>query len=248
MACIEAKQESYYYNGEDITHPINRFDVRLEGQRGKNCRKSSNLILTLRTDLLFDLPQQWRIGVRMDLPYAWYWEGGKNSPCGPSIDHLDDSLLQILFVPPSWGNWTCAFGFKSIYPTAGDNLQIGDGKYEIWPSAGFKYDLSDWSNGAYFGLILRQAYNVAGYRSAHYVCKTYIEPFFNLNLSNQWFINISPELIYNWRIESWFVPFDLMVGKMINERLIISLEYETAIVYGYKQFTQSLEFRIGYFY
>lgn len=250
---VIAREEAAYveerdYYGEDITRPLNRFDLRAEGQKGENCRHSSDVIATARTDLLIKLPDGWSTGVRVDVPYAWYWSGSRQSACGHDVFHLDDSLLQVILIAPECGKWTGAFGVKAIFPTAGDHLEIGDGKYQLLPSAGFKYDLGEWSQGAYAGLIVRQAFDVAGYRSAPYICKTYIEPFLNINLPDQWFINFSPEIIYNWRIRKWFVPFDMMVGTMVSENVIVSLEYESAIVYGYKQFTQSLEFRVGYFY
>lgn len=234
--------------GEDITRPLNRFDVRIEGQKGVNCRFASDVIVTARTDLLVKLPRKWQLGIRIDLPYAWYWKGSSQASCYQDLDHLDDSLLQVIAIAPSIGKWTFAFGLKTIFPTAGNNLQIGDGKYQLLPSFGCKYDLGNLSKGAYAGLILRHASDVAGYKSAPYICQTFIQPFLNVELANQWFINFSPQLIYNWRIKGWFVPFDMMVGKMITEEIILSLEYQTALVYDYKQFTQSIEFRIGYFY
>lgn len=241
----EEKVENY---GEDITRPLNRVDMKAEWQTGVNCIYASNVIATARTDLLIELPENWKLGVRVDLPYAWYWSGSRKPSCYTNLDHLDDSLIQVIAVAPSIGLWTVAFGVKTIFPTAGDHLQIGDGKYQLLPSFGFKYDLKEWKKGAYVGLILRQAFDVAGYKSAPYICKTYIQPFLNIDLAGQWFVNFSPELIYNWRIKAWFVPFDVMVGKMITEKVIVSLEYETAIVYDYKRYTQSLEFRVGYFY
>lgn len=234
--------------GEDITRPLNRVDVKFEGQEGVNCLYADDLIATVRTDLLIKLAGGWKIGVRGDLPYAWYWTRSRKASCYTDLDHIDDSLLQVIAIAPTIGKWTYGFGVKAILPTAGDNLQIGDGKYQLLPSVGVKYDLGEWSEGAYAGVIVRQAYDVAGYRSAPYICKTYIQPFFNMDLTGDWFINCSPELIYNWRIEAWFIPFDVMVGKMVTQDMIVSFEYQKAIVYDYKQFTQSLEFRVGYFY
>lgn len=243
-----ADQEHANYYGGDITRPLNRFDLRLEVQKGMNCPHSSDVTATARTDLLINTVHNWQIGIRADLPYTWYWQGSNQSICGKNIKHINDSLLQVICIPPSIGKWKYAFGVKMIFPTAADNLQIGNGKYQVLPSAGCRYDLGEWSEGAYAGLIVRHAFSVAGYRSAPYIAKTYIEPFFNINLPDQWFITFSPEIIYNWRIHAWFIPFDMMIGKMLDEKTILSLEYQNAIVYDYKHFKQSLELRIGYFY
>lgn len=236
------------YYGEDITRPLDRFDLRAEVQQGVNCRTAGNVIVTARTDLLIKMPEEWKLGIRIDVPYAWYWKGSNHRSCGSDVDHLDDSLLQIIGILPTFEKWTGAFGLKTIFPTADDYLEIGDGKYQLLPTIGVKYDLGDWSPGAYLGVIVRYNFDVGGYRSAPYINRTYIQPFLNINLPNQWFINFSPEIVYNGRIKAWFVPFDIMVGTMMTKDLIVSLEYESAIVYDYRKYAQSLELRVGYFY
>lgn len=246
--CGAGGKEADRYYGEDITRPLNRFDVKVKGDRGFNCRVSRDIIATARTDLLLNLPEGWQVGIRMDMPYAWYWANSLAPACGADVDHWDDSLLQVICIAPPQRKWTIAAGIKLIFPTAADHLQIGDGKFQFLPSMGIKYDLGDWREGAYAGLIVRQAFSAAGYRSAHSIHKTFIQPFFNVNLADPWFLNFSPQLIYNWRIKKWFIPFDVMLGTMVQPDVVVSLEYQTALVYQYKQFTQSLECRIGYFY
>ena len=161
---------------------------------------------------------------------------------------MADSLFQAFLITPPHGKWTYGLGMKLIFPTGGKNLEIGDAKYQILPSWAFKYDLSGWSNGAYIGAILREAWSFAGDPSAPRINQTYIQPFFNINLPDDWFINSSPELFYDWGSHHWFIPFDLMIGRMFGKNIVVSLEYETAIVQDYPSYSQQLEFRIGVFF
>lgn len=108
--------------------------------------------------------------------------------------------------------------------------------------------MSSWSEGTFCGVILRQDWSFAGYANAPAIRQSFIQPFFNLNLPAQWFINSSPEMIYNWESHRWFIPFDLMLGKMLTKSLVISLELESAIVNAYPQYQTQLEFRLGAFF
>lgn len=246
LFALEARQEGLN-NGQDVTRPITRVDARIKAQAGDNGRKSRAWITTARMDKSLHFENGWQVGLRFDLPYEWY-RCPDVPNCQTNVDHIGDSLAQGFIVPPSIGNWTYAIGLQIIFPTAADYLQIGQGKLQLLPSFAFKYALTDWGEDCYWGLILRESTSICGYKSAPYVTQTYIQPFINITLPCNWFVNSSPEMRYNARTKRWFVPFDLMIGNMITPALVVSLEYESAIVYDYKNFTQELEFRIGFFY
>lgn len=237
-------------NGEDITRPITRVDLRARFQDGASSQKGKTFTLTARSDMAITLKSLWQIGLRADLPVEVFWCPRSCCNCTSCYNsrRMGDSLFQIFFITPAKNKWTFALGSKFIFPTAGRNLEIGDGKYQILPSAAMKYDLSDWSDGAYAGILFRQAWSYAGHPSAPRINQTFIQPFFNLNLPNAWFLNSSPELFYDWRTQHWFIPFDLMIGKLIHEKYVVSLEYEAAIVDDYPNYTQQIEFRIGAFF
>lgn len=236
------------YNGEDVTRPINRFDVRAKVQTGATSSKGDAYITTLRSDLDILLLNDWQLGLRVDLPFeSFHCTHHCHSSCYNS-NHMGDSLFQFFLITPTFGKWTFAAGAKFIFPTAGDNLEIGNGKYQALPSVAFKYDLSDWMEQSYWGVIFRHDFSYAGYSNASQIIETYIQPFINIDLPDNWFLNSSPEMFYDWKKREWFIPFDLMVGKMIGKNIVISLEYKSAIVEEYPSFSQELEFRIGFFF
>lgn len=235
-------------NGEDVTRPVQRVDLRLKLQRGVDTVLGNAVIATARTDQLYHLPCGWQFSLRADLPYEWFSCSQRSHPKCYSADRCGDSLLQTLLVTPTYGPWTYAFGFKWIFPTAGTNLEIGNGKYQILPSIGFKYDLGHWRKGAYFTLLFRQANDYAGYHVPH-LSRLYIQPTLNINLRDDWFVTFSPEIRYDWIVHEWFVPFDMMIGKMITPHIVVSVEFEAEIGrISDPEFQQEVEFRIGYFF
>ena len=57
--------------------------------------------------------------------------------------------------------------------------------------------------------------------------------------------------LYMLQFLAFFIPLDIMIGKMLTPKIVVSLEYEYGIVYTvykYKQYKDQIEFRIGYFY
>jgi hypothetical protein len=236
-------------NGEDVTHPVTRFDTRLKCQNGVDKVDGSDIIGTARTDIVLKFDNEWQLAFRADFPIESFFCSKHCQECGgKNAKHVGDSLFQFLFVTPPQGDWLFAIGEQTIFPTAGDNLNIGDAKYQLLPTVAARYDLGYWSDGAYTGILLRHAFSVGGYPSAPPVARTYIQPTLNINFTKGWFINSSPELRYNWITSAWFVPFDLMIGVMVTPKFILSIEYAKAIVYDYPEYNQELEIRAGIFF
>lgn len=241
--------EEQINNGEDVTNPVTRLDFRLKYQNGVGSEKGKDTIFTIRMDKVFDFSCGWGGYIRIDAPTIWFYcpHHHTKTHCTPG-KHFGDLLVQALAVTPTYHSWTFAFGAKFLFPTGGKNLEFGDGKYQVFPTVAVRYDLSSWMEGAYCGLTLRQANDFAGYQSDPHISQLYLQPFININLPDQWFLNSSPELFYDWIGRHWFIPFDLMVGKMITDKIVVSLEYEAGIVQDYPNFNQEIEFRIGYFF
>ena len=243
--CIPGLSFSYN-NGEDITTPPQRVDLRVKYRTDVNVPQGSDWTLTVRSDLVFSLPHAWQISTRADLPYTWY-RCQLPEKMLRSLAHWNDSLIQLFVIPPAMGSWKFGFGAKWVFPTANDHLQIGEGKYQMLPTCAFRYEL-DQSPGSFMGGLIRYGFSYAGYRSAPSISQLFLQPLLNLNFSHGWFINSSPEIIYNFVTKCWFIPLDLLIGKMIQKNTVLSLEYSYGIVNDYNQYQQQIEFRVGYFY
>jgi hypothetical protein len=78
-----------------------------------------------------------------------------------------------------------------------------------------------------------------------------IQPKLNVNLPSKWFVTLfaSESIQVNFADgDKLFVPFDLMVGKKLGEKLVLSVEYSRALFHdrGFEPYEWQLEGRIGY--
>jgi hypothetical protein len=240
-------------NGEDITKPVNRFDVRFQGKTLPNATESGQVFddrhqetLTLRSDLrFFQKPDQ--LALRIDLPLVWNNAPNPENKQGVNEFGLGDLLLQAAYVRTLNSRWAAAVGLQTILPTA-TGQAFGDGKWQLLPSAALRAELPEISAGSYAGLIVRESFSVAGSSARKSIDQLILEPQFNLGLSKGWFLNSSPKIYCNLETSQWFVPLDLMIGKRFGSRWIGSVEYQYGWVRDYDRYNQWVELRIGYFF
>ena len=230
--------------GQDFTRPLTRVDLRLKYQQIEH-GEYHNTVATVRADVPYALEGGWQFALRADLPYAWSDVPSGDNPDGGAERGLADALVQGLFIAPVGGRWAYGVGAQVIFPTASKD-SMGSGKYQLLPTLGVKYDLGNWSRGAWCAALVRQAFDVASKDDDRpYVNQTVLQPIVNLMLPRLWFLTFAPEARYDWRTERWFVPFDVLVGKMVTANLVVSLEYKNAIVDDLPLFSQEVEGRIG---
>lgn len=249
-----AHDEGGISHGGDVTQPVDRFDIRMQFKSlpdaslaaGGMLDDVTEETLTLRSDFLFfNKPDQ--LAVRCDLPLVWTNKPEADNPNGDYEFGLGDLLLQAIYVREIDSRWAAGFGLRTYIPTATGDA-FGTGKLQLVPTLGVRASLPEISKGSYTGLVLRQYVSVAGPSSRKDINNFSIEPQFNFVLPGQWFLNTSPEMIYNFETEGWFVPLDLMVGRKFGESWIASVEYKYGLVTDYDSFNQCVEVRLGYFF
>jgi hypothetical protein len=243
-------------SGEDITNPLNRFDLRWQiktlpdatGASGQILDDRREETLTLRSDLLF-FPKPDQLALRVDLPLIWNNKPSSDNPNGLTKFGLGDLLLQALYVRTIDPRWAGAIGLRMICPTATGEA-FGDGKWQLVPTIAVRAGLPEISSGTNVGVIARQFVSVAGDSSRSNINKFGLEPFLNIGLPKQWFVNTSPKMTYNLyaNTNKWFVPLDLMVGKKFGDRWVTSLEYQYGLVGSSDNYKQWLELRVGHFF
>ncbi len=240
-------------NGEDFTRPVNRFDTRLQVQTLPKTSFGGELVdnrhqetITLRTDLvLFKKPDQ--IALRLDLPLEWSNKPTKQHPAGVNRFGVGDMLAQVAYIHTFNERWAAGFGLQVVMPTATEE-GTGNGKWQLAPTLGARISLPEISQGSYLGLVVREYESVGGNHHRTDINYLKIEPQLNIALPDQWFVNSSPDLRYNFEDLGWFVPLDLMVGKRFGERWIASVEYQYGWVRTDDHYHQWVEARVGYFF
>lgn len=232
-------------NGQDFTRPVYRLEglLKYDDMAGD----SWSTTMTLRAGAPFPLGGGWAVSLRADLPYRWTSGISPDNPAGVSESGFSDTLTQALFIAPSSGKWTYAVGTQFILPTA-EKDELGKRRYQLVPSAGFKYDLSGWMQGAWAAFMARQAFNITTNSNRPDIRVTYIQPILNIDLPDLWFLTFAPEALYDWKKKDWFVPFDITAGKMLTREVVASIEYKSAIRDDLKLFVNEVEARIGFFF
>lgn len=240
-----AEQEAN--NGQDPTRPLTRVDLRYKYQNLVGDPEQH--ILTLRADKPIVLAPTWQLALRADLPVVYNnvpsldnrggdWEGG-----------LSDVLVQGLLIKAFDQRNAMAVGAQLIFPTASQD-QFGTGKYQIVPTAAYRLALPEISPGSFGALLVRYAVDYAGDDERADIGELAIAPILNVNLPDRWFVTLFPgdAIKYNAETGKWWVPFDVMVGRLLVPRVVGSVQVTVPIVKDYHLFDFAVEARLGFFF
>jgi hypothetical protein len=244
-------------NGEDFTRPLARFDLR---QRYERLPDDGGLapekwVTTLRTDVWRGLGEGWKLYGRADLPLVYANDVTSSfNPEGHGRFGVGDLLTEVAIIPaPPTSRFGYGFGVRVVWPTAGLN-EAGKGKYQIGPVVGVRAMLPEISSGSFFLFEARYQNSIASRdenKGRPDINQLSIQPKLNVNLPSKWFVTLfaSESIQVNFADgDKLFVPFDLMVGKKLGEKLVLSVEYSRALFHdrGFEPYEWQLEGRIGY--
>jgi|GEM_PF-506503 len=233
--------------GQDPTKPLKRLDVRLKYQDLPG--GSSAVVPTLRLDIPFPVGDKgWKIGTRFDLPFVISDVPSSDNPGGDWHGGVGDSLAQVLLITPPQGRWQFGFGTQAIFPTGSED-QMGTGKWQLAPMVAGIYALPEISKGSFTGLLVKDQFSIAGDEDRNHVNELVLTPLLNINLPNRWFLTFAPEIKFNLKDDgAAFVPFDILIGKLISPKTVVSVELKAPLLDDYKQYDFEVEFRIGFFF
>jgi hypothetical protein len=246
-------QDEATNNGEDLTRPLNRFDVRLQYETlpdmdefHEEFANRDQETLTLRSDLVFfQKPDQ--IGLRIDLPIIWNNKPNTENRTGSVQSGLGDLLFQAIYAHTFNDRWAAGIGTRWMFPIATGDA-FGDGKWQVAPIGGFRCFLPEISNGTFAEMALWWDNSFGGNPKRSNLQYLIIKPQFNLNLPRGWFVNSAPEIRSDYKTGKWFVPLDVMLGKKLGRHWVASIEYRYGVVRGVDSYKNWIEARIGYFF
>lgn len=244
-------------NGEDFTRPRSRIEVRERYERLPNDGglDPEKWVTTLRTDVKAGLAAGWTAYGRVDLPLVYTNDVTSSfNPEGDARFGVGDLLTEAaIILPPPTPRLGYGVGLRVVWPTAVLN-EAGKGKYQIGPLVGARYDLPEISPGSFALLEVRYQNSIASrdQNSARPdVNQLNIQPKVNVNLPRSWFLIFfsSESIQVSFADEhKLFVPVDLMVGKMLGDNIVASLEYSRGILHDrdFEPYKWQIEARIGY--
>ncbi len=248
-----------FNNGEDTTLPRNQIQIRQRYERLPDAkgREPEKWTTTLRADLWTGFADGWKMYGRFDQPLVYSEDvtSGFN-PNGHARFGQGDLLTEIVIVPPPpTRRLGYGLGIRAVWPTAGLN-EAGDGKYQIGPVAAVRYALPEIGPGSFFLTQIVYLNSVAS-RNENAgradISLLNIQPKFNVSLPDGWFLATyaSESIQINYEDNGkTFVPLDLMVGKKIFDKFVVSLEYSRALFHdkGFEPYQWQLEGRIGHYF
>jgi hypothetical protein len=214
-------------------------------------------VTTLRADLWTGFGQGWKLYGRTDLPLVYSNDVTSSfNPKGRARFGVGDLLTEVAIIPPPpTSRLAYGFGVRAVWPTAGLN-EAGKGKYQVGPVVGIRAMLPEISSGSFVLLVARYLNSIASRnqnKGRPDVNQLNIQPKLNLNLPRAWFLTFfaSENIQINFADDDkLFVPFDLMIGKKLGEKLVVSLEYSRELFHdrGFEPYEWQLEGRIGYYF
>jgi hypothetical protein len=141
---------------------------------------------------------------------------------------------------------------------------LGAEKYQVAPLISAKWNMPQISKGSWFAPTFRYFFSYADYGSGGESRDDISE----LAIHPQLYVKTSG---WGWPVDFmhfWvthgirvncedgsskdsgdvFLPFDIMLGKMLNESTVLSAEFATPIINDYDLYDWLIEFRIGFFF
>ncbi len=258
-AALSALAEEEINNGQDITRPLTRFDLRYQFQNvpvpGDSGHDDTNIV-TMRMDKPVVLGNGWLLAGRADLPLIMTNVRAPGNPSGDMKFGMGDALVQGLVIKVVNPRFAWAAGAQVIFPTATEDY-MGTGKFRVVPTVAARVSTDEVLKGSWVAFAAQWDTDFAESRKNSVdVNELKFAPIVNIPLPDQWFLCLfpTPDIRFNLGdkrpVDSgrWFVPADIMVGKMFGRKVVASFEASVPIVNDYKLYDFKCEARIGYFF
>jgi len=238
--------ESVENNGEDFTRPENLFQLRYlyetapgSGSVPGTIRTVTKDIVTLRSDLKFDLGSQWTLALRGDVPFVTKNPITADNPTGEFLDGVGDADFQAALIKQLDARWAAGAGARIIAPTGSEDLTSG--KWRALPIIGARYMLPELSDGSFFTALFRYDASFAGDSTAKNISNLQFAPTLNIVLPGHWFLTFypNPDIRINYgdpvtgQTGRLFLPLDLLVGRDLTKNVTMSLEVGVPLIKDY---------------
>lgn len=152
----------------------------------------------------------WNLISRTIVPIAW-----QDDIAGPSGDQFGlGDITQSLFLSPKEpgpGGIIWGIGPVALIPTATDPL-LGGEKWGAGPTAVVLRQSHGWT----YGMLANHIWSFAGDSSRADINATFLQPFISYTTPDAWSFTLNTESTYNWTADTWSVPLNFMVAKLVK--------------------------------
>ena len=169
-------------------------------------------VLNVQPVIPTHLTQDWNLITRIIQPIVW--QPNLDAHSGGTFG-LGDMNPTFFFSPAHPGKIIWGAGPAFVLPTATDPA-LGQGKWSIGPSFVALAQPGHWT----LGVLVSNVWSFAGSSDRASVNQMLVQYFINYNLSQGWYVTVSPIITANWVASSakniWTVPFGGGVGRIMK--------------------------------
>jgi hypothetical protein len=169
-------------------------------------------VLNIQPVIPTHLTQDWNLITRIIQPILW--KPDPDATSGGTFG-LGDMNPTFFFSPAHPGKIIWGAGPALVLPTATDPA-LGQGKWSIGPSFVALAQPGHWT----LGVLVSNVWSFAGSSGRASVNQLLFQYFINYNLSQGWYVTVSPIITANWAASSakdiWTVPFGGGVGRIMK--------------------------------
>ncbi|MET4020341.1 transporter [Bradyrhizobium sp. S3.2.12] len=232
--------------------PENLFQLEYEYRTAPgSTRDVTTQTLNFRYDHAFYLTPTWTVVTRADLPLLARNTINSGNPNGNYLYGIGDADIQAAVIHDLDKRWAVGFGARMFVPTGEDPL--GSGKWRVMPIMGFRVALPEISSSSYFEPIFRYDVSVAGDPTRRNISNLQFGPALNIGLPDRWSVTFYPsqDIRFNFgdpitgQTGRLFLPFDVRVGKKIDDHVAASFEVGVPIIKDYPVYNFKGQFRLN---
>ena len=172
--------------------------------------RGSRLQTNIQPVVPFGLNEEWNLITRTIVPVISQEDifPGAGSQFG-----LGDTSLTMFFSPKEAGPGGVMWGIGPVLliPTATES-ELGGKKWGGGPSGIVLKEIGAWTVGA----LVNHVWSFAGDSERPDISNSFVQPFAAYTWPTAWTVSVQSETTYNWEVESWSVPLNLAVAKLVR--------------------------------
>jgi len=185
-----------------------QFPFQLNMAGGIGSFQRSAVILNIQPVIPIPLSKTWTLVPRLITPLVGSPDVMQAQGTTWGVGDFNPQIYVAVQLP---AGFTVALGPTIVIPTATDS-RLGSGKLSLGPSA-----VALWTgHGIVGGVLVNNAWSVAGNAMSSDVNSFFLQPFFNLNLPRHTYLVTAPEITANWVKDTWVVPVGAGAGAILK--------------------------------
>lgn len=169
----------------------------------------NRVLLNFQPVIPISLTDDWNLISRTIVPVTWQDDV---FPGSGSVFGLGNTVQSLFFSPSQAVNgFTWGVGPVFYLPTNTDD-QLGPDKWGAGPTGVGLWQGHGWT----VGMLANHIWSFAGDSDAADVNATYLQPFVSYTTKDAWTFTLNTESTYDWESESWSVPVNAIVSKLVK--------------------------------